>query len=369
MMEQVQNIPLAAPLDRLLITGTFVQLDHWDDKEGLYFSEDMRKLTGDDWRRMLHDMAEIGIDTLIFQQSIDARNGRNDLRSYYKSAYFPIVDFLKGREFLYREIIEEADVLNMKVYHALYGMPPGMPDPYLEKEKCLEYARIVTGELSEQFSDTKSFRGWYWTFEYPPCSVAGRDSLRDIVAAVRKIAPGDFMIAPNADRMFGAATLQDIDVDVIAYQDSVGMAESLGAYRYRRGSSHRNLVSLPYIYEQIKFAHDGWLPDNGIKVTGDHCWNFYRRSKRTAFWNDLEIWDIDINNALVPARMSRIMSQLALSAPFVDKQIMYQYVGLMHNPKHPVRIGGNAAAHLYEAYQEYRSRILAGERLTTYNCL
>lgn len=65
-----------------LITGTFLQLDHWDDQEGRRFQEQLRSLTPDHWRQMLHDMAAIGIDTLIFQQGTDAREGVENTRAY-----------------------------------------------------------------------------------------------------------------------------------------------------------------------------------------------------------------------------------------------------------------------------------------------
>ena len=347
-------------LSTRLITGTFFQLDHWDDAEGVRFSDALRSLTADHWRQMLHDMYAIGIDTLVFQQSIDARRGADDLRSYYPSSHFKIVDFLKGRETLYSEIIDEADALGMKVIHSLYGMPPGMPDPYLETGRCLEIARITASELLELFGDRPSFGGWYWTFEYPPSSVSGRDSLRKIVPAIREIRDCDFMIAPNADRIFGASTLQDIDVDIVAYQDSVGLHARLDGYRFRRGSRYRNLAALPYIYEQIRYAHDGWTGKPWEEIDGNDCWNFYKRKKRTAFWNDLEIWEFDIHGALVPTEISRIMSQLELTAPYVDKQIIYQYPGLMHHPDHPIHVGGERAASLYEAYAQYYQDVCSG---------
>ena len=60
---------------RRLISGSFVQLDHWDDREGSRFQQELRALSPDHWRQMLQDMAAVGIDTLVFQQGIDARNG------------------------------------------------------------------------------------------------------------------------------------------------------------------------------------------------------------------------------------------------------------------------------------------------------
>ena len=80
----------AAASDTRLISGTFLQLDHWDDREGERFQRELRSLTPDHWRQMLHDMAAIGIDTLVFQQAADARGGLDDVRVYYPGSSLPV---------------------------------------------------------------------------------------------------------------------------------------------------------------------------------------------------------------------------------------------------------------------------------------
>lgn len=342
-------------LDSRLISGSFIQFDHWDDGEAGFFQDSLRSLTVDHWRQTLQDMANIGIDTLVFQQAVDARNGVNDIRAYYPSKYWKVPDFMKLKTNLYDEVIDEADKLGMKVYHSIYAMH--LFDPYWQNQEAINFASKIADEVFNRYGNRKSFAGFYWTYEYPPGCVAGRDSLMKVVQAIRNIVDCPIMIAPNVDRPLSSSTLQDIDVDIIAYQDTVGLGVEPDIFgRHSRANRFKSLARLPYLYEQLKFIHDGYTPPEAKEI---NLWNYYTRKRgRTLLWNDLEIWEFDHKQRLVPTELSRIVAQLELSAPFVDKQIIYQYVGLMNSPRHPVQFFGDRASLLYEGYQLYRNAIL-----------
>ena len=344
----------AAASDTRLISGTFLQLDHWDDREGERFQRELRSLTPDHWRQMLHDMAAIGIDTLVFQQAADARGGLDDVRVYYPGSSLPVPEWMKGKPDLYTEVVDEADRLGMKIFHAVYGMH--LPNPAERLDEAIGWGRRLLAELLERYGGRPSFAGWYWTYEYPPSTPAGRDSLRRIVPALRELSDAPLLIAPNCDRGMSATLLQDIDVDIIAYQDTVGLGVEPDIFgRYARADRFRSLARLPFVYEELSYAHDAWESGNP--------WNQYVRPRgRTRLWNDLEIWEFDHRGVLQPAEFSRITAQLDLTAPFVEKQIIYQYPGLMHNPCHPVPVGGERAATLYENYAIYREARLSGDR-------
>ena len=344
---------------RRLISGSFVQLDHWDDREGSRFQQELRALSPDHWRQMLQDMAGIGIDTLVFQQGIDARNGMDDIRAYYPSGHWRVPDWMRGKPLLYSEIVDEAERLGMTVIHGIYAMH--WPDPYRYADRAIELAGIVVRELYELYGHRRGFGGWYWTYEYPPGSVSGRDCLCKLVPSVRAVADCPFMIAPCADRGICASVLQDIDVDIIAYQGTVGRgAEPEMVGRYARADRLRSLERLPFLYEMLRFSHDGW---QSPECPEPDYWNYYTRKRgRTALWNDVEIWEFDHRRELIPAELSRITAQLDLTAPYVDRQIIYQYPGLMHHPGHPVPVGGERARTLYETYAVYREAVLAGRK-------
>ena len=165
----------AAASDTRLISGTFLQLDHWDDREGERFQRELRSLTPDHWRQMLHDMAAIGIDTLVFQQAADARGGLDDVRVYYPGSSLPVPEWMKGKPDLYTEVVDEADRLGMKIFHAVYGMH--LPNPAERLDEAIGWGRRLLAELLERYGGRPSFAGWYWTYEYRR-ALADRSQLR-----------------------------------------------------------------------------------------------------------------------------------------------------------------------------------------------
>ena len=135
-----------------LISGTFIQLDHWSDSEGARFQQEIRMLTEDHWRQMLHDMAAIGIDTLVFQQSVDNRTGWKNTRSYYNSKTWKKLDWLRGDPF--GAVVNEAGKLGMKIIYGIGSMYT--KNPYLFTDEVIERSRITASELLELYGDFAS---------------------------------------------------------------------------------------------------------------------------------------------------------------------------------------------------------------------
>ena len=340
-----------------LISGTFFQIDHWSDKEGARFQADIRQLDESHWVQMVHDMHAIGIDTLVYQQCVDCRHGWDPTFAYYKSKTRPMLPWIKGDPMT--AVAETCDQLGMKIIYGIGTMYT--KDPYLQCDKVLEHARITAAELRDLYGGRPSFAGWYWTFEYPPSSVAGLRSLKKIVPAIRQLGDCDFMIAPNIDRMMVPYILQEIDVDIVAYQDNVGLGVEPDVFgRHSRANRFESLEQLTCLFKFVKFAHDCLQAADAKSI--DH-WNCYFRPRgRTRLWNDLEIWEFDQREALHPTELSRLVAQLERTAPFVDKQIIYQYPGLMQHPDHPIHVGGERASTLYESYALYRDSVIKGRR-------
>jgi hypothetical protein len=338
-----------------LISGTFLGIDHWSDSEGSRFQEALRSLTEDGWRRMVRDMAAIGIDCLVFQQCSCSRDGWGQGKAYFRSKARPRFEWMKGDTF--GAVVDEGTRLGMAIIYGVGDMYS--PEPYEHTEEVLQDALITANEIGELYGDLPSFAGWYWTYEYPPSSLTGRDSLAKIVPRLRAVHDCPIMIAPNADRGMSATLLADIDVDIIAYQDTVGLGVCPDAFgRHARAGRHLSLDRLPFMYEGLKYAHDAWQPPGSKRG----YWNYYTRPRgRTALWNDLEIWEFDHRLSLHPTELSRVVSQLEKTAPYVEKQIIYQYPGLMWHPDHPVKVGGERAATLYEEYAVYREKVLKEE--------
>ena len=341
-----------------LISGTFIQPDHWCDLEGERFQKELRAMSPEHWEQMLEDMSNIGIDTLIFQQGVDCRKGWDNPQAYYPSKYWKSPKWLHADN--YSAIVDAADKIGMKIYHSIGTM--FTKDPYLETTKVLKMTKIMINELLELYGDRPSFSGWYWPHEYPPSTVAGRESLKRMVPEIRKFCDCDLLIAPNADRGVTSSELHDIDIDIIAYQDTVGLGVAPDKFgRFAMADRHDSLHRLPYMFQRLKFAHDGWHASSETEMD---YWNYYTRKRgRTAIWNDLEIWEFDSHGRLFPTELSRIVAQLDLTAPYVEKQIIYQYPGLMCHPDHSLHVGGERAATLYEDYARYRESLLKKEEL------
>ncbi len=337
-----------------LISGTFLGIDHWSDKEGSRFQEDIRRMSEEHWRQMVRDMHAIGIDTLVFQQCSCSRDGWGKGCAYYCSTRRPRFAWMKGDPF--GAVVAEATSLGMTVFYGLGDMYS--PDPYRYTEIALQDALITAEEILGLYGNLPSFGGWYWTKEFAPSSISGRDSLRKIIPALRAFHNCPIMLAPNADRPMSPTLLADIDVDIVAYQDSVGLGvypDALG--RYARADRYQTLHRLPILYKGLRWSHDAWQPEDQVKS----YYHYYPRARgRTAIWNDVEVWEFDHRLALLPAEFSRVVSQLELTAPYVEKQIIYQYPGFMCHPDHPVKVGGERAVTLYEQYALYREHLLKG---------
>jgi hypothetical protein len=332
-------------------------IDHFRESEGVRFNADLRGFTEDDWRLLVRDMHGIGIDTLVLQNcTLSAPDGSGAVRAYYRSKRYPRFDWIRGDTF--GAVVAEATACGMTLIYGIADMFG--PDPYLRTRDALDYAKSVAGEILELYGSLPSFGGWYWTKEYSPSTLPGRDSLRIIVPELRAFHDCDIMIAPNADGGISPTLLADIDVDIIAYQDTVGLCACPDQHaRGLRANRHHTLDRLPFLYEQLRYFHNAWQPQNS---PSPGYWNYYTRSRgRTALWNDLEVWEFDHRRELLSAETARVISQLDLTAPYVDKQIIFQYPGLMHNPDHPIPLGGERARTLYEGYYIYRQDLLAGK--------
>ena len=117
--------------------------------------------------------------------------------------------------------------------------------------------------------------------------------------------------------------LESLDVDVIAYQDEVGVQKSTPE-------------ETPAFYEGLRKAHD--------------------RAQRAAIWADVEIFRFEgtvYKSALLPAPFSRVLHQLKAVSPWVDKILVYQYQGMLNKPGSAALCGSPASAKLYKAYADW----------------
>jgi hypothetical protein len=184
-------------------------------------------------------------------------------------------------------------------------------------------------ELCAQYGSHKSFYGWY----FPDETCIKGHFLEEFITYVNaysahahKIAPHTkTLIAPYGTNILVAdeeyvEQLKQLDVDIIAYQDEIGVRKSTpdqtGAY-----------------YKALRAAHDA--------------------AGRSALWADMEVFEFEgdvYKSALYPAAMERIEKQITSISPYVDEILIYQYTGMFNKPGTTAYMGHPDSVKLYQDY-------------------
>jgi uncharacterized protein DUF4434 len=190
-------------------------------------------------------------------------------------------------------------------------------------------------EVAGIYGHHKSFYGWYWPNEafinkhFSEQFIKYANTLSEFA---RKLTPqAKILIAPYGTRLAVpddkfVQQLSTLDVDMIAYQDEIGVLKS-------------TKDETPSFYEGLRKAHD--------------------RVQRSAIWADVEIFNFEgavCHRALIPAPFERVLNQLAAVSPWVDKILVYQYQGMMNKPGSDAFCGGTASTKLYADYVDWLSQ-------------
>ena len=187
-------------------------------------------------------------------------------------------------------------------------------------------------ELTEKYAHHSSFYGWYFPDETCIILRFSGNFMKYVnlcSARCHEITPDKkTLIAPYGTNLTLTNSkyidaLASLDVDFIAYQDEIGVKKT------RVWQSER-------IFERLKKAHD--------------------KAGRAALWADIELFKFEgmvYKSALLPADFKRIERQIANVAPYADKIIGYQYIGLMNPDDSGSFAGHESSAELYRQYAEY----------------
>ena len=187
-------------------------------------------------------------------------------------------------------------------------------------------------ELTALYGHHESFYGWYFPDETCIILKFSKDFVNYVNLCVKEchlLTPQKkTLIAPYGTNLALAngsyvKTLEALDVDFIAYQDEVGVKKT-------------KVQRTEKIFERLKKAHD--------------------KAGRAQLWADIELFDFEgmvYKSALVPAKFERIERQLKNAAPYCDKILSYQYLGIMNPSDSPSFAGHPDSAKLYEDYKKY----------------
>jgi len=326
-------IPSGLP-STTLIDGCWVDLYHWDEKEGRWFNKALRKLTEEDWKEQIRSMSRVGIRGVVIQNMFYSNEyvGKNNLTlenynglAFYPSKLYPYRFDIAARDVL-SAILEAADECNM---HVLVGV--GLFAWFDFSPISLEWHKRVAKELFDMYGHHKSFYGYYVSEEIPGSlyddwpEIRHRwteiaDFFREFKAYVNSLTPTKpVALAPNNIRF---------------HEFEAEWSEIL-----------KNIdILLPFA-----FARD--LENLNIKEIAAIC-----KKSSTHFWVDMEMFKFPLDNGLIPKDIDELLKEIRIYDE-LEQIYGYEYTGHMNAPDCPHDLGGNAAKVLYTSYQEYYNKI------------
>lgn len=310
------------------IDGTFFEFRHHNCAEGKYWNSALDGFTAEQWREKVREIAAVGMDYIVIMATALYE------KCYFNSSVYPFAEIpcLDPIE----EILSEADNLGVKVFlgNGFYGdwrkAHKNITDPEV-------IARSFTAmeELAQLYAHHESFYGWYFPDEACIFLRFSKDFTNYVnlcSAHCRSLTPQKkTLIAPYGTNLVLAnnsfvRSLAELDVDFIAYQDEVGV---------RKTKVNRT----ERIFEKLRKAHD--------------------KAGRAELWADIELFDFEgavYRSALIPAPFERVQKQIDNAAPYVDKILCYQYLGLMNPPASTAFAGYESSTAFYESYKKHTNK-------------
>jgi hypothetical protein len=306
------------------ISGSWFEFQHHGTVQGVDWNPQCARFTCQQWDAKVAEIAGTGMEYLVLMATA------LDYRSFYPSRIFP--SWQLGCPDPLEAVLAAADNYGVKFFigAGFYGdwqNPNTIVDLAVTK-KTLQ----AMEEVAKLYSHHKSFYGWYW----PDEAFINKHYWQKYIDYVngrsqeaRKLMPkARILIAPYGTRL--AVTddkyvqqLESLDVDIIAYQDEVGVQKSAPD-------------ETPKFFEGLRKAHD--------------------RAQRSAIWADVEIFQFEntaYKSPALPAPFSRIIRQMEAVSPFVDKILVYQYQGMMNKPGSEAFCGPPDSTQLYTAYMNW----------------
>ena len=307
------------------INGTFFEFRHHNTAEGKYWNPALEGFQADDWRRKIREISQTGMEYIVLMAT-----ALYD-RCYFNSSVFPFAD-MPCKDPI-EEVLDEADKCGLKVFlgNGFYG-DWTKAGQNIRSREVIDRSFRAMEELTALYAHHTSFYGWYFPDETCIILNFSKDFVKYVnlcSARCHELTPEKkTLIAPYGTNLALANsrfihTLEELDVDFIAYQDEVGVKKTK-VDRTKR------------IFEKLRTAHD--------------------KAGRSELWADIELFDFEgvvYKSALVPAPFERIKKQLENVAPYADKILCYQYPGIMNAPDSAAFAGHKESTVLYNDYKKY----------------
>ena len=314
------------------IVGTWMEFWHHSIVEGKYWNPICRNFSAEQWQTKIDEMASVGMKYIVLMDTAIVYEDYSE--SYFDTDIFPFADMACKDPM--GALLSAADRNNMKVFVScgFYGLWHNTVDN-MTSPSVTERAFKAMEQLWEKYGHHQSFYGWYFPDE---TCIEGYfdqyfiDYVNTYSAHAHKIAPDTkTLIAPyGTNKLIADAKyvdqLKSLDVDIIAYQDEVGVRKS-------------KPEDTAEYYKNLRLAHDA--------------------AGRSALWADMEIFEFEgdvYRSALIPATWERVQRQIDSIAPYVDEILIYQYLGMFNKPGTSAFCGHVDSVDYYNDLAEYNKK-------------
>lgn len=310
------------------ILGSWFEFQHHSTAEGKYWNEACAAFTAQQWDEKIKEIAGLGLKYLVLMATALR------FKAFYKTDIYP--KYALACEDPIEAVLAAADRYGVKFFMGagFYGQwdaPDVILDPVAAKKRLQGIE-----ELAARYGHHPSFHGWYWPDEAEINPYYTEDFIHYVNTCsrlARALMPkGRIMIAPYGTRIVRpddgyVRQLDRLDVDIIAYQDEIGVRKS-------------KVDETSRFYAGLNTAH--------------------RRSQRkVAIWADMEIFEFEgevYESPLIPAAFSRVEAQMAAVSPWVETILVYQYQGMLNRPGSTAFAGHPDSVKLYADYAAWLAR-------------
>ncbi len=319
----------AAPSSQIKpISGSWFEFQHHATIEGIDWNPALAQFTAEQWTVKIKEIADAGLKYLVLMATAVY------YRAFFQTDIYPQWKLACSDPL--EAVLSAADRYGVQFFigGGFYGAWESdriITDPRSERDRLRAIEQVAT-----RYAHHPSFYGWYWPDEACLNPRFSPEFLRYVnvnSALARQLTPGKkTLIAPYGTRMVipdddFVRQLDRLDIDIVAYQDEVGVGKS-------------KVDETSKFYQGLRLAH--------------------HRAQRARLWADVEIFEFESENyrsALIPAPFSRVQKQLEAVAPWVDEILVYQYLGMMNQPGTAALAGGDRSLRLYQDYRHWRDQV------------
>ncbi len=320
------------------ITGSFMDLAHVNLWDAMWWTDECRFWKEENWRALVRDMHEIGIDNVI--NTTSAFWGRPMFAGYEKTVG---VKYKMGCEDPLGVVFDEVEKLGMKMFHGIgfRGRCSQVTDyRHMQKpwdENFFIWNRNLAIALCEKFSDSPAFAGLYLSNEIDFDQDLQVELYEKYMKQYVRPAIGNQIKLLASPGYLGAheqieklpEQLERTTINILAPQDYGGRDSNIDK---ALELIKRNSLGLKNAAKTLE--------DIGVEL-----------------WSNCEMFDLepspDGRVYCVPGPFERIRQQIEIQSPLVKKLICYQYQGIWNRKTKLVNIGHPDSQKLYDKYCEY----------------